>query len=555
MRQYSFFKNLQYDFPAALVVFLVAVPLCLAIALASGAPLFAGIISGFVGGIVVATISGSHVGVSGPAAGLVVIVADAIVQLGTNEQGVYHPERGYAIFLSAVVLSGIIQLVFAFLRAGIIGYFFPNSVIKGMLAAIGLLIILKQIPHAVGHDVIPEGFEEFIQQDGENTFTELIVSFQDINIAAVIITLVSMGILLLWERPFMKKKGLFKIVQGPLVVVLAGIGFSLGFEQTELFNLAPDEMVRIPIPAEEGGVLHLFSTPDWSMIFTWDVLLIGFTIAVVASLETLLCVEATDKLDPAKHVTPTNRELIAQGVGNIVSGLIGGLPVTQVIVRSSANIQSGGRSKASAFIHGVLILLSALLIPQVLNLIPLSSLAAILFVVGFKLAQPALFKEMIQQGWKQFFPFIVTIVGILFTDLLIGIVIGIVVSVFLLLRENYRFPFNVREEQLANQPLRIILAENVTFLNKAAILQALSLIPNGSEVEIDVTQTQYIHPDVIEILQDFKVHAQTADITLTIKGDFNVMKQNRIAKLKSLLKRSHAIIVPSDSYLKSVFMS
>jgi len=339
---FSYLKN---DLPAGIIVFLVAVPLCLGIALASGAPLFSGIIAGMVGGILVGLLSGSRLGVSGPAAGLAVIVADAIKQLGTTADGSFDMELGFSIFLSAVVLGGVFQIILAFLRAGIIGYYFPNSVIKGMLAAIGIIIVLKQIPHALGHDIIPDGFESFLQSDGENTFSELWVAFGDINPAAVIITLFSIGILVLWEQKFMKQHKFFQIIQGPLVVVISGIILSNLFQLTANFNLAQDEMVSLPIASEEGGFLNLFTVPNWSRVFTWPIVLMGITIAIVASLETLLCVEATDKIDPDKNITPTNRELLAQGAGNIVSGLIGGLPITQVIVRSSANIQSGGKTK------------------------------------------------------------------------------------------------------------------------------------------------------------------------------------------------------------------
>ncbi len=555
MNKYAYLKNLQHDLPAGLIVFLVAVPLCLGIALASGAPLFSGIIAAILGGIVVASISGSQIGVSGPAAGLVVIVADTIVKFGTNEEGIFSLEVGFPIFLSAVVIGGIFQIILAFLKAGIIAYYFPNGVIKGMLAAIGILIILKQIPHALGHDIIPEGFEAFMQKDGENTFTELIVSFQDINPLAVFITVLSLIILVLWEQNFIKKIKLFQLVQGPLVVVILGILISNLVHGVGIngFTLDTDEMVNIPLSTEKGGIANLFQTPDWSMVFTWDVILIGFTIAIVASLETLLCVEATDKLDPERNITPTNRELIAQGVGNIVSGLIGGLPITQVIVRSSANIQSGGKTKAAAFIHGVLILISALSIPNILNMIPLSSLAAILFMVGFKLSTPSLYKSMSKKGWEQFLPFIVTIFGIILTDLLIGIVIGLAVAVFLILRKSYKMPFNFIKEHDTSNSITITLSENVTFLNKAAIMQALNLIPNDREVIIDASRSRYIHPDVIEIIEDFETHAKPLNINLILKGSFKEDEDNHIIRLKESIELNSKKSRKANSYLKSVF--
>ncbi|MEM9390387.1 MAG: SulP family inorganic anion transporter [Bacteroidota bacterium] len=543
-------STIKSDFPAGLVVFLVAVPLCLGIALASGAPLFSGIIAGMAGGIVVALISGSKIGVSGPAAGLAVIVADAIKQLGTDSSGHFDMEAGFALFLSATVIAGIFQIILAFLKAGIIGYYFPNSVIKGMLSAIGIIIILKQIPHALGHDVIPDGFLGFFQSDGENTFSEIFVSFQDINPAAVIITAISIAILILWEQGFMKRIKLFQIVQGPLVVVVAGIFLSRFFTGAG-YHLDADEMVSIPLAAESGGFTSLFTSPDWSRLFTMEIFVLGLTIAIVASLETLLCVEATDKLDPDKNVTPTNRELLAQGSGNIVSGLIGGLPVTQVIVRSSANIQSGGKSKMSAFIHGLMILFSALLIPNVLNMIPLSSLAAILFIVGYKLAKPALFKEMALKGRSQFYPFIITILGIILTDLLIGIGIGLAVAIFLILYKNFTTPFSFSENHEPGQPIVIKLSENVTFLNKAGIMQALNVIPPKSDVVIDARDSKYVHPDVAEIIDDFEIHAAKTGISLKMLGDLHEVNHNALNHLKVKVGNNEK----EKSYLASILKS
>jgi len=522
------FKNLSNDLPAGLVVFLVAVPLCLGVALASGAPLFSGIIAGVIGGIVVGSISGSKIGVSGPAAGLAVIVFDAIRTFGATPDGGFSMEQGFPLFLAALVLAGIIQLALAFARAGIIGYFFPNSVIKGMLSAIGIIIILKQIPHALGHDVIAEGFDGFYQEDGENTFTELIVALGDINPVAVIITTLSLGILILWEQKFMKKIRIFQLIQGPLVVVALGIflgKFLTGFDG---FTLEQDEMVAIPLISEEGGFFNLFTTPNFSQVFSSTTIFAAFTIAVVASLETLLCVEATDKIDPDKNVTATNRELIAQGTGNILSGLIGGLPVTQVIVRSSANIQSGGKTKMAAIFHGVLILVSVLALPMVLNMIPLSSLAAILFLVGYKLAKPSMFKEMAAKGRQQFVPFLATILSIVFSDLLIGIGIGLAIGIIMILFKNYSTPFSFKNLD-SEDTVMISLAENVTFLNKASIIQSLNVIPNNSKVVIDASKSVYIHPDVVEIIEDYIIHAKTLGISVEIKGSFEEIKQNTVA--------------------------
>ena len=544
------FKHFSNDLPAGLIVFLVAVPLCLGIALASGAPLFSGIIAGIVGGIVVGLISGSKIGVSGPAAGLTVIVADAIIRLGTDANGIFDMEKGFPLFLSAVVLAGIIQIGLAFAKSGIIGYYFPNSVIKGMLTAIGVIIVLKQIPHALGHDVIAEGFDGFWQKDGENSFTELMIAFGDINPAALLVTSVSMFILILWEQKFMKKIKIFNILQGPLVVVTAGILFTRLCLDIDIFSFEKDEIVGIPLMTDQTGFSGLFTTPDWSMLFKSDLWVIAFTIAVVASLETLLCVEATDKMDPEKNVTPTNRELIAQGAGNIASGLVGGLPVTQVIVRSSANIQSGGKTKIATIIHGLFIAISVFILPDILNMIPLSSLAAILIMVGYKLAKPSIFKEMAEQGRDQFITFLITFLGIVFTDLLMGIGIGLAVGFFMILRKNFFTPFSFSEKIDQGEPIEITLSENVTFLNKASILQALNAIPAKSEVIIDATFTHYIHPDVIEIIDDFVIHAKQQDISVNIKGDFHEVNKDH---LNYFLKKVSKDGNHKTPYLETVF--
>jgi MFS superfamily sulfate permease-like transporter len=503
----GFFSNLKSDMPASVVVFLVAVPLCLGIALASGAPLFSGIIAGIVGGIVVTLISGSPLGVSGPAAGLAVIVLAAIEELGA-----------FDIFLLAVLFAGVIQLVLGILKAGVIAYYFPSTVIKGMLAGIGIIIMLKQIPHAFGYDKDPEGDFAFFQMDGQNTFSEIFNMWQYVTPGAIIITLISMAILILWERPFMKKLPIRKLVQGPLVVVALGIILNMIFAGIPSLSLNAEQVVSIPVATNISEFAGLFTLPDFSQWANPQVWIIAATIAVVASLETLLCVEATDKLDPQKRVTPTNRELIAQGAGNMVAGLVGGLPVTQVIVRSSANIQSGGISKASAFFHGVLLLVSALAIPTVLNMIPLSSLAAILFVVGFKLAKPALFKSIYKQGYAQFLPFIVTIAGIVFTDLLIGIAMGMVVAIFQILWNNYKTPYHFdNHDYVKGEVINIQMSEDVSFLNKGSILKTLSGIPDESRVLIDTTASKKIHPDIIELIHDFEQNAVTRNIEVELR--------------------------------------
>jgi len=522
----GFFSNLKNDLPASLIVFLVAMPLCLGIALASGAPLFSGVIAGIVGGTVVALISGSPLGVSGPAAGLAVIVLNAIQDLGAFET-----------FLLAVIIAGVIQLLLGIVKAGVIGYYFPSSVIKGMLSGIGIIIILKQIPHAFGYDKDPEGDLEFIQPDGQNTFSELFNMLDFVSPGAITIALISLAILILWEQPFMKKIGLFKLVQGPLVVVAGGIGMSLMFQGSETFGLRADQLVSIPVADSLSGFFGQFTSPDFTQWNNPDIYLIAATMAVVASLETLLCVEATDKLDPDKRITPTNRELIAQGTGNIISGFIGGLPITQVIVRSSANIQSGGKSKASAFFHGVLLLISVMAIPKVLNLIPLSSLAAILFVVGYKLAKPTVFKQVYKLGIAQFIPFIVTILGIVFTDLLIGIGLGLAVAIVYILWNNFKTPYHFDPKTYKKgEPIFIELSEDVSFLNKGSILQTLDHLPEGSEVTIDGHKAKSIHPDVIEIISDFKEKSEDRNIKVTTLGFDKEMEKSTIKKFKETIK-------------------
>ncbi len=414
------FNSLKNDLPASVVVFFVALPLCLGIALASGAPLFSGIIAGIVGGIIVGFASGSALGVSGPAAGLAVIVASAITSLGS-----------WPAFLTAVVLAGLLQLLMGFAKAGFIAYFFPSSVIKGMLSGIGLLIILKQIPHALGYDKDMEGDFEFFQINGETTFSAISNSFGVFSAGAILIAALSLLILILWDMFLSKKSKVFQVIQGPIVVVVFGIMMNMAYQNGLLnFHLTQDQVVNLPVPDSLGDFFNQFTFPDISAIGSLDVWKIALVMAIVASLETLLCVEATDKLDPEKRITPTNRELKAQGLGNIVSGMIGGLPITQVIVRSSANIAFGARSKLSAILHGVFLLLSVLTIAKLLNMIPLASLAAILLVVGYKLAKPALFKQIYHLGAEQFIPFTATVIGILLTDLLMGITIGMIIAIF-----------------------------------------------------------------------------------------------------------------------------
>jgi len=507
------FKNIRHDLPASIVVFFVAVPLCLGIALASGAPLFAGIIAGIIGGIVVGAASGSSLGVSGPAAGLAVIVLTSIASLGGS----------WEAFLTAVVLAGIIQLIMGYAKAGFIAYFFPSSVIKGMLTGIGLLIILKQIPHALGWDKDVEGDEAFLQADGENTFSTIINALQFFTPGALLIAGISLAILILWDNVLTKKHKIFGMINGPLVVVILGIAMNYFYQNGILnFTLAADQVVRIPVPENLAGFFSQFTFPDFSVLSTFEVYKVAIVLAIVASLETLLCVEATDKLDPDKRITPTNRELKAQGLGNVLSGLIGGLPVTQVIVRSSANISFGGKTKMSAILHGIFLLIGAITIANVLNMIPLASLAAILLIVGFKLAKPSLFKQMYKLGWEQFVPFTTTVVAILFTDLLMGITIGMLVGIFYTLRHSYRNSHHMKDiitTEDGQQLHHLVLAQEVSFFNKASVMEALNAIPVNSKVIIDCSQSKSIAYDVRELIKDYETNAKTKNITVE-KIDF-----------------------------------
>ena len=514
VRKYFLKKNLKKDLPASIVVFLVALPLCLGIALASGAPLFAGLISGIVGGIVVASLSGSQLSVSGPAAGLTVIVLGAITQLGS-----------YQTFLLAVVIAGAFQVLLGLIKAGTIGNYFPSSVIEGMLAAIGLILILKQLPHALGVDSDFSGDEGFFQQDHENTFSAISAAIGHFSLAAVVISLLSIAVLIIWPK-FRQ----LSIVPAPLVVVLIGVVGSILFAGGA-HALRPDQIVNIPVINGFGEFLGLFTTPDFSALKNKDVYIVAGTIAVVASLETLLSLEAVDKIDPIKRVSPTNRELLAQGLGNMVSGMIGGLPMTSVIVRSSANVNAGARTKMSAIFHGTLLLLSLLFIPKVINLIPLSCLAAILLVTGYKLTRIGLFKHMYHKGWDQFVPFVVTIVAVLFTDLLKGVAVGMLVSIFYLLRTNMRNPFFYKiTDEGDKKNIRIKLAEEVSFLNKASIQVVLTNIPKETNVIIDGSNSRYIDPDVLETIFNYKHNAYTKGIIVTLE---NIKHHYVVPKLNS----------------------
>jgi MFS superfamily sulfate permease-like transporter len=494
------FKNFKQDLPASVIVFFVALPLCLGIALASGAPLFSGVIAGIIGGIVVGYASGSPLGVSGPAAGLAVVVFAALQTLGSWEA-----------FLVAVIIAGIVQLILGYAKAGFIAYFFPSSVIKGMLAGIGLIIIIKQIPHAVGYDATFEGDETLPSVIHDNILEIIMSVYEKLTPGALLIAVISMAILILWDVYLTKKSKVFQILQGPIVVVGLGILFFNLFKSNTLpFVLDADQVVSLPVTQNLSQFFQNFYFPDFSILSNPEVYKIGIVMAIIASVETLLCVEATDKLDPYKRVTPTNRELKAQGLGNLISGFIGGLPITQVVVRSSANITFGAKSKLSAILHGFFLLISVITIAKYLNMIPLASLAAILIMVGYKLAKVELFVKSFKQGFEQFLPFIVTVVSILLSDLLTGIMIGVVVSLAFTLYHSYKNS-HFMDENLADVKGRkvhhITLAEQVTFFNKASIINLLEKLPEQSKVVIDASGSTFVDHDILEVIADFKLHA------------------------------------------------
>ncbi|MGB0304758.1 MAG: SulP family inorganic anion transporter [Flavobacteriaceae bacterium] len=495
------FSSFKKDFAASIVVFFVALPLCLGIALASGAPLFSGLIAGIVGGIVVGALSGSQIGVSGPAAGLAAIVLVAITALG-----------GFENFIAAVVIAGFFQIAMGVLKLGIIGLYFPSSVIKGMLSGIGLIIIIKQIPYFFGY-----------VGSGDQQVSDLF-SLSSFELGAGLTGILSMIILLTWPKIQAKVPAFIQWVQAPLLAVVFGVIYVV-FMSDGPWSIQADSLVSVPVIGESGGFESLIVFPNFDAFLRLDVWITAATIALVASLETLLCVEATDRLDPDKRVTPTNRELLAQGAGNIISGMIGGLPVTQVIVRSSANIQSGGKTKLSAIMHGFFLVISVLTIPNLLNLIPLSVLAAILLVVGYKLAKPELFIKMYQLGWKQFLPFITTIVFILATDLLTGIGVGLLVGVVVILIKSYQNShfLHLEENHQGGDTYKMTLAEEVTFINKGAIQKELNALKENSFLELDVQKTRYLDHDIIEILNNFVERAQNKSINIKLISERGVV--------------------------------
>jgi MFS superfamily sulfate permease-like transporter len=493
-------ETISADFSASLVVFFVALPLCLGIALASGAPIVSGLIAGIIGGIVVGFLSGSHTSVSGPAAGLTVVVLSSITEL-----------NGFQVFLTALVIAGALQIVLGFLGAGIIGNFVPSAVIKGMLAAIGIILIFKQVPHAIGYDKDYEGDESFQQLDHQNTFSELLEMTNHFTIGAIVIATVTFFVLFLGERKFIKKMTFLKVVPISLIAIVLGTIANVIFENFyEPLKLEPEHLVQIPNILDASN----FNFPDLKQVGNALVWIIAIKITLVASLETLLSIEATDKLDPEKRITPTSRELIAQGAGNLVSGFIGGLPITAVIVRSSANIVAGNKTKLSAILHGIMLVFFVLLFPRILNKIPLSALAVLLIFVGYKLTKPDLYVQQFKNGLDQFLPFIVTVIAIVFSDLLIGVGIGLLVSFYFIVRASIRQSISIIVD---GKNYLIKLKGNVSFLNKAFLRKKFETIDEESYIILDGTAATYIDKDIIELLNDFQELATHRKITIEKK--------------------------------------
>jgi MFS superfamily sulfate permease-like transporter len=532
----GFYSSLKSDIPAGIVVFLVALPLCLGIALASGAPFFSGIISGIIGGIVIGTLSGSKLSVSGPAAGLAALVLGAITSIGD-----------FRLFLCAVVIAGIIQIGMSIARLGGIANYFPSSVIKGMLTSIGILIIAKQIPHAFGYDKNEKGELTQLMPFGDEDWHELLQPLQHIDLGVLIICLLAIGIMLIWEKPFFKNR--FKFIPGALVAVIVSILINEIFKATgSPLVVTSDHLVQIKVAGSPAEFFSFFTFPDFSGFLNSQVIVIGVMIAIIASLETLLCIEAVDNLDPERNVTNTNRELLAQGIGNGIAGLIGGLPVTSVIVRSSANINSGAKSKVSTIFHGILLLVSVIAIPSLLNMIPLSALAAILLLTGYKLSKLSVFKQMFDNGKYQYIPFFTTVIVIIAIDLfgvykpfkgqglLIGVIFGLITAIFAILHGNLKNSyFFHKENHHTGDIVKIHLAEEVSFLNKASIRETLDHMPENTTVIIDASDTEYIDFDVLELIKEFRdIKAPIKNIdcqTLGFREEYNLENTHNVVSV------------------------
>lgn len=594
-KKINLFANLKSDFASGLVVFLVALPLCLGIALASGAPPLAGIISGIVGGIVVGYLSQSHLSVSGPAAGLTAIVLTAIMDLGS-----------FNAFLLAVLLAGIFQLILGFIKAGTISNYFPNNVIEGMLAGIGVIIILKQIPHAFGYDPDFEGDESFMQPDGQNSFSELFSVLDHVNFGSIIIAILSLTILILWNKvEFLKN---IKLVPAALVAVVLSILLNEFFIQSGSdLAIASEHLVNLPVPNTLAEFKNIVVTPDFTAISNSKVWIVAVTIAIVASIETLLCIEASDRMDTLKRYTDTNVELKAQGIGNIISSLLGGLPMTSVVVRTSANHNAGAKSKMSTIIHGAMLLVSVLAIPFILNKIPLATLAAVLLMVGYKLAVPNIkhfahympkevnffvisvvlviisytnsylnlsiglaviavsilvyciykyqnnikFSLKVKRKQYLYFPFFATTLAVVFTDLLKGVALGMIISVIFVLKGNMKRAYSFRKEEYVDGDIiHIDLAQEVSFLNKSAIKSTLSEIPENSQVVINASDTVYIAHDVLDLIKEFKkIRSKEENIKVKLIGFKKAYELDDVEESKKKVSFEHQekLIVESEN--------
>ncbi|MBS1632536.1 MAG: SulP family inorganic anion transporter [Bacteroidetes bacterium] len=490
--------GLKYDLPPGLSVFFVALPLCLGIALASGAPLYSGLLSGIIGGLVVSLISGSQLAVSGPAAGLTTLVAASIVSLGD-----------YRLFLLTVIVAGLFQLFLGLLKLGVIANYFPSAVIKGMLAAIGIILISKQIPIALGYDQPDFWTSGFLK-----LFSGSIRDFNlHISRGAILISVVSLLILILFQLPFSRK---IKFLPVPLLVVIAGIVIDFLFSSVAShFSLKHTQLVNIP-----SNLFSSISFPDLSKFFSNpEIWKDGIVIGLLATLETLLCIEAVDKLDKRNRITPVNRELIAQGIGNMTCGLMGAIPITAVVVRGSANVDAGAKTKLSAFSHGLFLLLAILLVPFLLNKIPYAALSAILIITGYNLAKPKLFKNMWSLGWKQFLPFMLTIIVILLTDLLIGVSIGLLLSIYFIVRNNFKAEYKITKRVLNGIDTEYIKLNNdVTFLNKVSLKKILDEVPAYSVLTIDGSECNFIDYDILEIISEYENKARERHIDLHLLG-------------------------------------
>ncbi|OYU81177.1 MAG: hypothetical protein CFE23_05255 [Flavobacterium sp. BFFFF1] len=534
-KKINIFANLKSDFASGLVVFLVALPLCLGIALASGAPPLSGIIAGIIGGIVVGSMSTSHLSVSGPAAGLTAIVLTAITDF-----------KAFDIFLTAVIIAGFIQLLLGFIKAGSISNYIPTNVIEGMLAGIGVIIILKQIPHALGYDGDFEGDEAFLQFDGKNSFSEIFGIFNHLHLGAILITAISLSILIAWDKvPFLKK---VKLIPGALVAVIVSVILNEMFlANGSSLAVAAEHLVKLPVPNSFDDFKNIIVSPDFNALGNYKVWLTGATIAVVASIETLLCIEAADRMDVQKRYTDTNAELKAQGIGNLISGFLGGLPMTSVVVRTSANNNAGAKSKMSTIIHGVLLLVCVLSMPVLLNRIPFATLAAVLLLVGYKLAKPSIVVHFWQKGKYQFVPFIATLVFVVFTDLLKGVALGIAISIIFVLKGNLQRAYRFHKKEYADgDVIHIDLAQEVSFLNKAAIKSTLSEIPENSKVVINAADTVYIAHDVLDLIREFKAtRAVDENIKVKLKGFKKAYKLENSEEIQN-----HVSIVHHDDAQK-----